>query len=48
VLARIKSWAKSLKRDVIAFWVAARSPLTPRAAKLVGGTVAAYALAPIT
>lgn len=44
---RIKSWAKSLKRDVVALWIAAHSPRTPVAAKLVAGAVAAYALSPI-
>jgi uncharacterized membrane protein YkvA (DUF1232 family) len=47
MLERIKSWAKSLKRDVVALWIAARSPLTPMAAKIVAGAVAAYALSPI-
>lgn len=46
-MARIKSWAKSLKRDVVALWIAARSPRTPMAAKMVAGAVAAYALSPI-
>jgi uncharacterized membrane protein YkvA (DUF1232 family) len=44
---RIKSWARSLKRDVVALWIAARSPRTPVAAKIVAGAVAAYALSPI-
>ncbi|WP_293462108.1 YkvA family protein [Phenylobacterium sp.] len=43
----MKSWAKSLKRDVVALWIAARSPRTPVAAKIVAGAVAAYALSPI-
>jgi uncharacterized membrane protein YkvA (DUF1232 family) len=47
MLTRIKSWAKGLKRDVVALWIAARSPRTPIAAKLVAGAVAAYALSPI-
>ena len=36
-----------MKRDVVALWLAARSPRTPMAAKLVAGAVAAYALSPI-
>lgn len=36
-----------MKRDVVALWIAARSPRTPIAAKLVAGAVAAYALSPI-
>lgn len=47
MLERVKSWAKSLKRDVVALWIAARSPRTPVAAKIVAGAVAAYALSPI-
>jgi uncharacterized membrane protein YkvA (DUF1232 family) len=42
-----KRWAKAIKRDVIALWIAARDPRTPISAKLVAGTVAAYALSPI-
>ena len=44
---RLMSWARALKRDVVALWIAARSPLTPVAAKIVAGAVAAYALSPI-
>ena len=44
---RLKSWAKRLKRDVVALWIAARSARTPLAAKIVAGAVAAYALSPI-
>lgn len=46
-MKQIKSWARSLKRDVVALWIAARSPRTPLAAKIVAGAVAAYALSPI-
>ena len=42
-----KGWARRLKRDVVALWLAARDPRTPLAAKLVAGAVAAYALSPI-
>lgn len=44
---RAKRWAGALKRDVVALWIAARSPLTPLAARLAAGAVAAYALSPI-
>jgi len=44
---RLKNWARRLKRDVIALWLAARDPRTPLGAKLVAGAVAAYALSPI-
>ncbi|MDP2212804.1 YkvA family protein [Phenylobacterium sp.] len=47
MLTQIRSWARTLKRDVVALWLAARSPSTPMAAKLVAGAVAAYALSPI-
>ena len=43
----IKLWAKNLKRDVIAIWIAARDKRTPFIAKIVAGTTAAYALSPI-
>jgi uncharacterized membrane protein YkvA (DUF1232 family) len=43
----VKQWARAIKRDVIALWIAARDPKTPMAAKLVAGAVAAYALSPI-
>lgn len=45
--AKLKSWARIAKRDVIALWLAGRDPRVPWPAKLVAGTVAAYALSPI-
>ena len=42
-----KAWAKRLKRDVVALWIAAQDPRVPLHAKLVAGAVAAYALSPI-
>jgi uncharacterized membrane protein YkvA (DUF1232 family) len=47
MLDRAKSWARALKRDVHAVWLAARHPRTPRGAKLLAVAVAAYALSPI-
>lgn len=44
---RLKSWARRLKRDVVALWIAARDARTPRPAKLGAALVAAYALSPI-
>ena len=44
---RLKAWAKALKRDVVALWLAARDRRVPWHAKLVAGAVAAYALSPI-
>jgi uncharacterized membrane protein YkvA (DUF1232 family) len=46
-LAGARSWARRLKQNVMALWVAARDPRTPWQAKLVAGFVAAYALSPI-
>jgi len=43
----LKTWARTLKRDIIALWLAARDPRTPVMAKIVAGCVAAYALSPI-
>jgi len=46
-LDKAKKWAKDLKRDTVALWIAARDPRTPVAAKIVAAAVAAYALSPI-
>lgn len=43
----LKSWARNLRRNIVALWIAARDPRTPLAAKIVAGAVAAYALSPI-
>jgi uncharacterized membrane protein YkvA (DUF1232 family) len=42
-----KRWARAIKVDVLALWIAARDPRTPIAAKVVAGAVATYALSPI-
>lgn len=42
-----RDWARRIKRDVVALWLAARDRRTPWAAKLVSAAVAAYALSPI-
>ena len=47
LIAKAKDWARSIKRDVVALWIAARDPRTPWYAKLAAGFVAAYALSPI-
>lgn len=44
---RLKEWARGLKRDVVALWLAARDRRVPWYAKAVAGAVAAYALSPI-
>ena len=46
-LARLTRWAKAIRRDAVALWLAARDPRTLILAKLVAGAVAAYALSPI-
>lgn len=46
-LDRAKRWARALKREVLALWIAARDPRTPWYAKAFAGAVAAYALSPI-
>lgn len=43
----ISTWARDLKRDIGALWIAARDPRTPLRAKVLAGVVAAYALSPI-
>jgi uncharacterized membrane protein YkvA (DUF1232 family) len=47
MLEKAKRWAKALKRDVVALWIAARDPRVPLGAKVVAGAVAAYALSPV-
>lgn len=46
-LARLRRWARALKRDVHAVYLAARDPRTPWFAKALALGVAAYALSPI-
>jgi uncharacterized membrane protein YkvA (DUF1232 family) len=47
VLKRLKDWARALKRDVHALYLAARDPRTPWYAKAFALAIAAYALSPI-
>ena len=47
MLARLKGWARTVKRDVVALFLAARDSRTPWYAKVMAGLVAAYALSPI-
>ncbi len=42
-----KAWARSIKRDVLAIYFAARDPRAPMLARLLALAVAAYALSPI-
>ena len=45
--ARLRQWARTVKRDVHALYLAARDPRVPWYAKVVAVAVAAYALSPI-
>lgn len=47
MLDRLRDWARRLKREVGALWLAARDPRTPIIAKFVALATAAYALSPI-
>lgn len=42
-----RDWARGVKRDVVALWIAARDPRTPVMARVAAGAVAAYALSPV-
>src|SRR5918993_4366647 len=44
---RLRDWARAIKRDVVALYIAARDPRVPWYAKLAAAAVAAYALSPI-
>jgi len=43
VLSSLKTWARGIKRDVVALWIAARDPRVPWYAKVAAGAVAAPA-----
>lgn len=47
LLTRAKRWARAVKRDVVALWIAARDPRVPWYAKAFCAVIAAYALSPI-
>lgn len=47
IIASLKFWARTIRRDVVALWLAARDPRVPWYAKVAAGAVAAYALSPI-
>jgi uncharacterized membrane protein YkvA (DUF1232 family) len=47
IIASLKFWARAIRRDVVALWLAARDPRVPWYAKVAAGAVAAYALSPI-
>jgi uncharacterized membrane protein YkvA (DUF1232 family) len=47
LLVRLKQWARFVKLDVYALYLAARDPAVPWYARLLAASVAAYALSPI-
>lgn len=47
VLSKARTWARHIKRDVHAVWLAARDPRTPWGVRLLALLVAAYAVSPI-
>ena len=47
MLKSARQWARLLKRDVHALWLAGRDPRTPWYAKALAVAVAAYALSPL-
>ncbi len=47
MLERIKQWARTIRRDVIALWIATRDPRVPWYAKALATAIAAYALSPV-
>jgi uncharacterized membrane protein YkvA (DUF1232 family) len=47
MLARLKNWAREIKRDVITVYFAARDPNVPWLLRLLALLIAAYALSPI-
>ncbi|MEP9389976.1 YkvA family protein [Mesorhizobium sp. KR9-304] len=47
MLDRLKRWARTIKRDVHAVYLAARDPRTPWYAKALALCIAGYALSPI-
>ena len=47
MIARLRQWARALKRDVLVLWLAARDNRITAAIKLLAAFVAGYALSPI-
>jgi uncharacterized membrane protein YkvA (DUF1232 family) len=48
LVGRLRTWARSIKRDVHALYLSARDPRVPWYAKAVALAVAAYALCSAT
>ena len=47
IFERLRQWARTVKRDVLILYLAARDPRVPWYAKVVAACVAAYAFSPI-
>jgi uncharacterized membrane protein YkvA (DUF1232 family) len=47
MFSRLRQWARTIKREVHALYIAARHPRTPWYAKALALVIAAYALSPI-
>src|SRR3546814_19345602 len=47
IFDRLRHWARTIRRDVVALYLAARDPRVPWYAKALAACVAAYALSPI-
>ena len=45
--ARLREWARVIKRDVLTLYIAARDPRVPWPVKVAAMAIAAYALSPI-
>ncbi len=45
--ARLKDWARAIKKDVVALYIAGRDPRVPWYVKAAAVVIAAYALSPI-
>jgi uncharacterized membrane protein YkvA (DUF1232 family) len=46
-MGRLRDWARTLKREILALWLASRDPRTPWPAKVLAVVVVGYALSPI-
>jgi uncharacterized membrane protein YkvA (DUF1232 family) len=46
-ISSVKEWARNIRRDTVAVYLAARHPETPMIVRLLAMAVAAYALSPI-
>jgi uncharacterized membrane protein YkvA (DUF1232 family) len=46
-LTKLQGWAKAIKRDIVAIWIARKDPRVPWYVKFAAAAVTAYALSPI-